>query len=53
MFNKAKSHGATTLELKGIAIMNNKLFNEAIARRLGFTFEKLSESSIRLTALIP
>ena len=24
--------------------MNDKLFNEAIARRLGFTFEKLSES---------
>lgn len=53
MFNEAKSHGATTLELRGTDIMNNKLFNEAIARRLGFTFEKLSESSIKLTTPIP
>ncbi|MCT2407685.1 HINT domain-containing protein [Chryseobacterium antibioticum] len=53
MFNEAKSHGATMLEVRGTDIMNNKMFNEAIARRLGFTFEKLSESSIRLTAPIP
>ncbi|WP_259113550.1 Hint domain-containing protein [Chryseobacterium sp. JUb7] len=53
MFNEAKSHGATMLELRGKDIMNNKLFNETVARRLGFTFEKLSESSIRLTAPIP
>ncbi|MCS3869423.1 RHS repeat-associated protein [Chryseobacterium ginsenosidimutans] len=53
MFNEAKSHGATMLELRGTDIMNNKLFNEAVARRLGFTFEKLSESSIRLTSPIP
>ncbi len=53
MFNEAKSHGATILEVRGTDIMNNKMFNEAIARRLGFTFEKLSESSIRLTAPIP
>ncbi|WP_306619856.1 hypothetical protein [Chryseobacterium ginsenosidimutans] len=53
MFNEGKSNGASMLELRGTDIMNNKLFNEAVAKRLGFTLEKLSDSSIRLTAPIP
>ena len=52
MFNEAKSHGATMLEIRGTAVMNTDLFNPVIAKRLGFTFEKLSESSFKITAPI-
>lgn len=52
MFNEAKGHGAKMLEVRGTSVMNQNLFNSIIAKRLGFTFEKLSESSFKLTAPI-
>lgn len=52
MFNEAKGHGAKMLEVRGTSVMNQDLFNPIIAKRLGFTFEKLSESSFKLTAPI-
>ncbi|PKF74381.1 sugar-binding protein [Chryseobacterium sp. PMSZPI] len=48
MNNEAKSAGAQKLVIEGTAIVNTKLFNPKLAQKLGFSYEKISESSIRL-----
>jgi hypothetical protein len=46
---EAKSSGATKIVIKGIDIVNKKLINTEAARRLGYTVEKVTETTITIS----
>jgi hypothetical protein len=46
---EAKSAGAKEIVIKGIDIVNKKLINTEAARRLGYTVEKITETSITIS----
>lgn len=45
----AAAKGASNIVLKGTEVLNEKLFNPAVAARLGYKFEKLANDSFTLT----
>jgi hypothetical protein len=46
---EARGAGASQLRIVGHAIVNNGFFSPAIARRFGFAFERINETTIALT----
>lgn len=49
---QAKNMGAKNIVIEGVDIVNPKLFNPAIAQKLGYTFEKTTSNSIKLVKVL-
>ena len=49
---EAKAQGANKLIIKGIDIIETRLFNAEAARRLGYLFRQTSDNSIELTKIL-
>lgn len=49
--NQARAAGASTLEIHGVDIVNSKILStsKTAAEKFGYTFEQVSENSIKLT----
>jgi hypothetical protein len=50
---EAKAAGATKIILNGINVVEPRLMNADAARRLGYTYEQISENSIQLIKSLP